>query len=81
MSTYQATSPVTPPNQSNGQVNAYTTLDTSASSAKGGKAMEFVKSMFSQVNQKSPNTQMNELTSAMDNTTLSTTINPQSKHK
>jgi hypothetical protein len=81
MSTYQATSPVTPPKRSNGQVNAYTTPDTSASSAKGGKAMEFVKSMYSQVNQKSPNTQMKELTGALDNTTLNTTINPQSKHK
>ena len=43
--------------------------------------MEFVKSMYSQVNHKSPNTQMKELTGALDNTTLSTTLNPQSKQK
>ena len=81
MSTYQATGPVTLPKRSNGQVNAYTTLNTSASSAKGRNATEFVKSLISQVNQKSPNTQMKELTCALDNTTLSTTLNPQSKHK
>ena len=81
MSTFQATGPITPPKRSNGQVNAYTTLDTSASSAKGGKAMEFVKSMYSQVNQKSPNTQKKKLTGALDNTTLNITMNPQNKHK
>ena len=43
--------------------------------------MEFVKSMYSQANQKSPNMQMKELTCVLDNTTLSTTLNPQSKHK
>jgi hypothetical protein len=63
-------------------VNAFSTANTSASSAKqGGTALEFVKGMYSQVNQKSPNTQMKELTGALDNTSLNTTINPQSKHK
>ena len=63
-------------------MTAFSTANTSASSVKqGGTAMDFVKSMYSQVNQKSPNTQMEELTGALDNTTLNTTINPQSKGK
>jgi hypothetical protein len=38
--------------------------------------MEFVKSLISQVNQKSTNTQIKELTSGLDTTTLNTAINP-----
>ncbi len=63
-------------------MTAFSIANTSASSAKqDGTAMEFVKSMYSQVYQKSPNTQMKELIGELDSTDLNTSIIPQSKHK
>ncbi len=63
-------------------MTAFSTANTSASSAKqGGTAMEFIKSIYSHINHKSPNMQMKQLNGALDKTTLNTTINPQSKHK
>ena len=54
-------------------VNPFLIQNTSASSAKDGNGSR------AQSNQKSPNTQMKELTGALDSTTL--TVNPQSKQK
>ena len=55
------------------QINPFLVQSTSANSAKDGNGSRAMSL------QKSPNTQMKELSSALDSTTL--TINPQSKGK
>ena len=71
LNTHRATAPTTP-KKTSGQLSAFTP-NTSANSAKQG--------VFNSKNEMSPNTEMKELTGALNSTTLNTTVNPQSKQK
>ena len=71
LNTHRVTAQATPKKQ----VNPFMTPNTSASSAKQGASSTQGK------NEMSPNTEMKQLTSVLNNTSLDTSINPQSKHK